>query len=372
MQLTHIVPSLEARYGGPSQSVRWLSLALAEQGHAIQLLATHPENEENRLDGKLEVKIFRRDWPGRLCPSAGLRAALQQSAADIVHHHALWLRTLHYAHQRTKKSDARLVISPRGMMSPWAWQHHPWRKRFARALVHPGAFAAAQGWHATSEEEASDIRRLGFQQPICVAPNGVNAPTAIETERATAWWRERCPDAFQRPTALFYGRFHPKKRVLELIDLWIQRAPPDWLLLVVGIPETYSPAQLTEYARVSSRAPRVRVFDGTGVPAPYPAASLFLLPSHSENFGLTVAEALAYGLPAVVTDATPWKSLSATGHGWCVAWERFGDAMREAMQRGPDALKLQGQQASRWVLENYSWAASARTLADFYRDLSSP
>ncbi len=58
------------------------------------------------------------------------------------------------------------------MMSGWAWRHRRWRKYLAEHLIHPGAFARAAGWHATSPEEANDIRALGFQQPVCVAPNG--------------------------------------------------------------------------------------------------------------------------------------------------------------------------------------------------------
>jgi glycosyltransferase involved in cell wall biosynthesis len=255
------------------------------------------------------------------------------------------------------------------MMAPWAWHHHRRRKYLADRFIHPGALAAAHGWHATSQAEAADIRARGFKQPVCVAPNGVMAPTSGELESATAHWLRACPEAFQQPTALFYSRLHPKKRVLELIDLWLEHAPDDWLLLVVGIPEAYSVAQLTEYVHRNLGGNRVRVFDGTSTPPPYVAASVFLLPSHSENFGLVVAEALAHGLPAVVTDTTPWMSLHEAGFGWCVPWEKFAEVSCAALASGPAALRQRGIGARAWVLAEYSWERSAGLLADFYWQL---
>ena len=315
--------------------------------------------------------MFPRGWPEIICPSPGLRAYLPKLAVEVIHSHGLWLRPLHYAHRHSRQRGIPHVISPRGMMTRWAWHHHRWQKTLAECLIHPGALKEAQGWHATSEAEADDIRRLGFQQPICVAPNGVDAPTAAELENATAYWREACPQAFQQPTALFYSRLHQKKRVLELIDLWLEHAPREWLLLVVGVPQTYTIGELASYVHRESAYDRVKVFDGTATPPPYVAASLFLLPSHSENFGLVIAEALAHGLPALVTDTTPWQSLHTKGYGWCIPWERFTETMGAALSEGPDRLRQRGLGARAWAMEAFSWTQCARQLAAFYAQLRS-
>jgi glycosyltransferase involved in cell wall biosynthesis len=255
------------------------------------------------------------------------------------------------------------------MMSPWAWGHRPWRKRLGRWLVHPGAFAAVRGWHATSTEEESEIRALGFAQPICVAPNGVDAPSAEEYALAHEHWRTACPATAQQPAAVFYSRFHRKKRVLELIDAWLQHAPADWLLLLAGIPQDYTPEDLEQYALRMSGGGRVRAFNSLGRPPPYAVASLFLLPSHSENFGLVVAEAMAHGLPALVTDTTPWKELDRQESGWCVPWEDFGPALARVTTESLEALRARGVRARTWVLDQFSWDRSARLLGDFYAAL---
>ncbi len=304
-----------------------------------------------------------------ICASPGLRGYLSQTQADIVHHHSIWLRTLHYAHQAARRLDVPFVLAPRGMMNPWAWNHHSRRKSVARAVIHPGAFEAVSGWHATSEDEANALRRLGFKQPVCVAPNGVCAPDPAEAADAATQWREiaRINDA--RPVALFYSRFHRKKRLIELIDAWMEFAPEDWLLLVIGIPEDYTPAMIESYVLRSGKAGRVRAYDGAGLPPPYGIASLFLLPSHSENFGLSIAEALAHGVPALVTDTTPWSGLNAIGAGWCVPWKDFGAALREATSLDQESLRRMGSLGRDWVLREYSWDRWAGVLSEFYAGL---
>jgi glycosyltransferase involved in cell wall biosynthesis len=365
----HIVPSLEARHGGPSKSVLGLAMALAQGGAEVELLTTDPGDSWQRCVGGLDIRAFHRDWPGSVCASAGLVSHLKAVTADVVHHHSIWLRTLHYAHRTARRIGATLVVSPRGMMDPWAWKHHARKKAFARALIHPGAFEAVDGWHATSDQEAGDLRTLGFRQPVCVAPNGVAEPTAEETAASAAHWREIVPAWKERPVALFYSRFHKKKRLLELIDAWLEAGPRDWLLLVVGIPEDYTPRMIDDYVLRSGNAGRVRAYDGAGRPAPYAIASLFILASHGENFGLSIAEALANGVPALVTDTTPWSGLNATGAGWCVPWSKFEEAIRSATSESQDSLRKRGSIGREWVLREFSWGKSARILSNFYAGL---
>lgn len=371
MKIAQIVASLESRHGGPSRSVRGLAGGLGENGHQVELLSTLAGANGEPVNDSLNVtaRTFPRQWPQSFTPSKPLNQFLQQTRFDVVHQHGLWLRTLHYAHHAARRWSAPLVVSPRGMMTPWAWNHNRWKKVIASRLIHPGALAAISGFHATSEAEADEIAALGFKQPVCFAPNGVHAPDPATAASDLAYWRAKCPALEARPAALFYSRFHPKKRLLELIDLWLATAPAQWLLLVVGIPETYSVSELQTRVQAAGGASRVEIFDGTNAPAPYAAASLFLLPSHSENFGLVVAEALVHGLPALATDTTPWKFLDTHGAGHCVPWNGFGTALRSLLNEGPDALRARGNQARELAMREFAWDKSARTLATFYETL---
>jgi glycosyltransferase involved in cell wall biosynthesis len=126
---------------------------------------------------------------------------------------------------------------------------------------------------------------------------------------------------------------------------------------------------IDDYVLRSGNAGRVRAYDGAGRPAPYAIASLFILASHGENFGLSIAEALANGVPALVTDTTPWSGLNATGAGWCVPWSKFEEAIRSATSESQDSLRKRGSIGREWVLREFSWGKSARILSNFYAGL---
>ena len=369
MKIGQIVASVDPRNGGPSVSVPRLARALADQNHDVSLLSTHAHSEEPATHSHLTTQVFHRSFPSRICRSPELAAHLRRRPYDILQSNGLWLRPLHYAAAAARQQGIPHVIAPRGMMSPWAWNFHRWKKNLAYRFIHPGAIESASGFHATSKAEADDIRSLGFKQPICVAPNGIDRPDVMAEEQARRYWQKACPEAFERPTALFYSRFHRKKRLLELIDLWISEAPHDWLLLVVGFPQEYSVHELNEYVLRAGGHNSIIVFDGTDAPHPYPAASLFLLPSLSENFGMVVAEALAYGLPVLVTDSTPWDCVNATDYGWCGPWDQFRSALHQSLALGHKTLRKRGAEARNWAVQEFSWDRTASILTDFYRSL---
>jgi glycosyltransferase involved in cell wall biosynthesis len=369
MRIVHVVPSLEDRHGGPSKSVRALANAMAAT-ETTDLLTTLEPGQQMLppSDDPAAIHVFERESPRWLCASAGLQRRLAATPYDVVHSHALWLLTLRYAHDAARERGVPLVISPRGMMSGWAWEHRRWRKRLASWFVHPGALRDATGWHATSTEEADDIRGLGFTQPICVAPNGVELPTPADLSAARAAWLAEFPQLATRRVALFYSRFHRKKRLRELIDLWIESAPADWLLLVAGVPEEYSLAEVQSWC-AGVGASRVLAADGRNRPPPFAVAELFLLPSHSENFGLVVAEALAAHVPALVTNTTPWTGLTTHGAGACVAWEKYPDTLRTALATPADELADRGARGRAWVAQEFTWQRAAARLLDFYGSL---
>jgi glycosyltransferase involved in cell wall biosynthesis len=369
MRVCHIVPSLEVRHGGPSKSVRALANAEATLGEQVELAATLEAGHAMApgQDEAATIRTFPRVTPRWLSRSPGLRRHLLATPCDLVHNHALWLLPLRYAHEAAARHAAPLVISPRGMLSGWAYRHRRSRKRLAEWLVHPGALTGAAGWHATSPEERDDIHALGYKQPICVSPNGVPLPDAPALLAARQTWHDLCPAARTRPVAVFYSRFHRKKRVRELIDLWLSAPRGDWLLLVAGVTEDFSAAGLSaDYAAASDR---VAIVDGAGRPAPYAAASLFLLPSHSENFGLVIAEALAAGVPALVTDTTPWSGLAANGSGWCGPWENYAKMLAAALATPPAELAAMGARGREWAAREFSWSRAATLLVEFYRHL---
>ena len=370
LRICHIVPSLEDRHGGPSKSVRALANHLVQPDLSVDLLSTLEEGHPGAPGNDHAALIdFPRVSPRWLSRSPKMSEHLSTTDYDIVHNHALWLLPLRYAHAAAKRSGAPLVISPRGMLSGWAYAHRRWRKRIAEHLVHPKALSGAAGWHATSAEEAEDIRRLGYRQPICIAPNGVPIPDSTEREQQRTAWLQICPALSGRRVALFYSRFHRKKRLRELFDLWVSAPRGEWLLLIVGVPEDYQATEISQWIAAAGAQESVVAFDGADRPSPYGAAELFLLPSHSENFGLVIAEALAAGLPPLVTSTTPWRSLNDHAAGWCVAWDDYSATLANALSLSPERLSEMGVAGRQLAARDYSWSGAARRLHDFYRQL---
>jgi glycosyltransferase involved in cell wall biosynthesis len=355
-----------------------IAAAQAALGARVGLATLTPQDESLIRNSTFEISHFPAT-PGPLgsifCFSPCLAGFVSSVPARVVHAHGLWLRPLHYAASAARRRGSHLVVAPRGMLEPWALAHKAWKKRLAAALLHPRALAGLAGWHATAAEEADHLRALpswlGVPSgvPACIAPNGIAAADPASAAPARAAWLAAYPQLGDKRVALFYGRFHRKKRVAELIGLWRARPRSGWTLLVAGLPGDHSIDDLAKMAGEDPASPVV-VADGTGLPAPYPLAELFLLPSHSENFGQAVAEALAAGVPALVTDTLPWRDLDAAGAGRCVPWADYPAALASLLDQPRRALAGIGASAREWVLERYTWESSARRLLAFYDTLA--
>jgi glycosyltransferase involved in cell wall biosynthesis len=379
LDVLHVIPSLDPGQGGPSRTVPALAAAQAAHGARVALAtvgplppglsALHPGVEflPHRLDPGPAGRLLR--------ASSALAASLPSISTRVIHAHGLWQRPLHHAALTARLHRVPLVVAPRGMLEPWALAHHPWRKRLAASLVHPGAWRTLASWHATSDQEAANLRKLPSwiagatstpPPPCCVAPNGIAAPPAGSAAPAREAWIAAYPNLRHTRVALFYGRFHRKKRVGELIELWCRTPRPGWTLLVAGLPGDLS----VERLRASAKGPgTVLVADGARLPPPYALAELFLLPSHSENFGQAVAEALAAGLPALVTDTLPWRELDAAAAGRCVPWPEYPAALSSLLAKPPPDLATLGARARRWVLGRFSWSETAHRLLEHYQAL---
>jgi glycosyltransferase involved in cell wall biosynthesis len=303
--------------------------------------------------------------PWRLGRSPAMRTALRDACrgADAVHVHNLWMMPSIYPPVAMRGTPARLVVSPHGTLSPWALARSRLRKRFAwYVLGQRRLLAAAALFHATSQEEAEDIRRLGYRQPVALIPNGVAVPDCAPPDPGRT-----------RRTLLFLSRIHPKKGLDLLLRAWarLEARFPDWDLEVVGpdneghLEQMQRLAGALGLARVAFRGPLY----GEDKLRAYATADLYVLPSWSENFGYTVAEALVCRTPAVTTRPTPWAALEHEGCGWWIdtGLEPLAACLERALQAPRAELDRMGERGRAYVARDLSWMRVAERMDAAYR-----
>jgi glycosyltransferase involved in cell wall biosynthesis len=363
LRILHIIPSISDEAGGPSYSVLRLCESLIAQGDAVALatLDWSPMNSPPLFLRRFPLGL----GPRRLGSSPAMLAWLAKSArageADLMHNHSLWMMPNVYPGWIAKKSGLPLVVSPRGTLSNWAFGSGSLVKRwFWPWLQHP-ALQPATCFHATSQAEYRDIRRMGFRQAVAIIPNGIDIPEW--TPKATGPTR----------TLLFLGRIHPVKGLDGLLRAWaiVQSRFPHWQLRVVG-PDNRGYLHTMRQLAATLKLERV-VFQGALFGADkwraYRDADLFVLPTHSENFGMSVAEALAAGTPAIVTHGAPWQGLEPHGAGWWIGSgvDPLVACLESALSCSPGEMEAMGRQGRAWMDAQFSWQRIGQQMAQTYR-----
>lgn len=372
LRAAHVIAGLDPVYGGPSYSVPRLCEALAAAG-AETMLFSVAGGEGGQLDAYdkgYRDSRFAWDYPRTpilrgLRSSRGLSSALRGAAlrADVIHNHGLWLMPNVTSGVAAAAGSTPFVISPRGMLAPAALAFSRLKKRAFWRVLQGSVVRQAACIHATSEQEYEEIRKFGLANPVAIIPNGIDLP------ELPAQWPEG--PAIKR-VVLSLGRIHPKKGLGCLLRAWskVEARCPGWQLKIVGPPEAGHDDELRAAAialgltRVSIEGPLY----GDLKTIAYREADLFVLPTLNENFGLTVAEALSVGTPAVSTKGAPWSGLEGEGCGWWIdhGVEPLAVALARAMALPREALKAMGDKGREWMARDFSWDRVAHDMLDVY------
>lgn len=302
--------------------------------------------------------------------------ALADAGSGVIHSHGLWMFPNLYARRAARGSGARLVISPRGMLDDWSLQRSRFRKRAAWHLFERENIGSAQLLHATSDAEARAIRDAGCTPPIAVIPNGVDLPDAAALPAREVLERA-WPELANRQWLLFMSRLHPKKGIADLVRVWagLEQRFPQWQLLVAGPDLDGHGAEVRALAAelgVVNRVTFTGMLAGEQKSCALARSEIMVLPTHSENFGVVVAEALAHGTPVITTRAAPWQELREHGCGWWI--DERADALRDALVEGmhlaPGQRGDMGARGRALIAARYSWDRVAREMKSAYEWLA--
>jgi glycosyltransferase involved in cell wall biosynthesis len=255
------------------------------------------------------------------------------------------------------------------MLEPWAFAHKRWKKKIAWVLYQQSLMNRAATLHATSAREAENLQRLGLRSKIEVIPWGISTPSCDFNRSAS---QHSCSS---KRTALFVGRIHPIKALAVLVAAWEAVRPSGWRMKLVGPDEGGHQIELEKQVRQAGLEEDfefVGPMDRAGVQEAYQCADLFILPSHAENFGFVVGEALGFGLPVIASQGVPWEILAKKGAGWWVEGtaKGIGKALREATDCSTERLHFIGAEGRRLVEQRYSWQSVGHSFARLYQKLS--
>jgi len=360
MQTTQIIQGVHNPSAGPTYSVAKLADQLYTLGEDASLLALGEPPAEWPYKASLKI------YDGALERSTGVSLSMMKTirklseTPGILHGHGLWRLTNLFPLLVTRNGPARIVCSPRGMLSPWSMRYKTVLKQPFWHLTQKPALERCHCFHATAAIEYEDIRRIGLHGPVAIIPNGVDIP-------------EIPLDNTRKKSVVFLSRIDPKKGLDILLPTWasISNDFTDWELIIAGpLGSNYANSVQTLAKKLCIQNIQfLGQVIGEAKLRLLTESALFVLPSYSENFGIAIAEALAHGLPVITTTETPWTDLQQRSCGWCIppTQPELERALRAAMCQPLKSLQEMGNNGRKWIQTDYAWRRIGEMMHKTYR-----
>lgn len=354
----HVVAAVDESGHGVAEAVIRLAAAEAAVGADVVVETASPAG---RVTG-LNVRSHRHEpLPAfALMRSPELRFSLLRSASagDVIHAHNLWTMPVAYAAEAAEAVGCPLVCSTHGALDPHSL-HVSRTKKAAWWLWQRRVLARIDLFHAASEHEAQHLRRRGLRAPVAVIPHGVDVPAAV-----------RRPHAAGPRSVGFLGRLHRIKGVDRLLRAWHGTAAerPDWQLRICG-PNGGASRELRALAKGMPRVTFEPAVTSAEKSAWLMQCDLVVLPSHGENFGMVVAEALAHGIPVIASTGTPWQGIAEHGCGWWTDNDvaSLRTTLLAATSLDEAHLLEMGRRGRDWMIRDFSWRSVADQMLAAYR-----
>jgi glycosyltransferase involved in cell wall biosynthesis len=388
MRILQIVPSIALIYGGPSQMVLGLSKALAAQGIDVTILTTNSNGDAGQKP--LEVPIaqpIERDgyriihfscFPFRRYKySLPLLNWLQTHAKeyDLAHIHALFSPVSTAAATIARKQNLPYILRPLGTLDPADLKKKRLLKKLYVSLWEKSNLAGAAALHFTSQQEAKISERFGIKTTDLVMPIGVELPVQLP---AFGEARDRLNIKSDRVLLLFMSRIDPKKGLDLLLPALKILAAEGWdfdfVLAGTNPQDPDYENEIHKQIKNSTLANRTTITGFVTGESKFQLlrdADLFVLPSYYENFGISVAEAMAIGTPVVISDRVHiYNEIEQAEAGWVANCniEDLTAKLRLALQDRIGRIR-RGLYAKEYALNNYSWNSIALQTIEAYRSL---
>lgn len=385
MRVLHVVPGISLSNGGTASATAQLAHALVNVGVGSTIfatdIATPPQGRKRRFGvsweempeqvENLEVVTFPVQRPKRLLYSPEMgRALASVDGYDVIHIHSLFLYPQYAAAAAARTKQIPYVVTTHGALQPHLRQRGQLRKWLTEYIWQRAMLNGAAALHVTTSEELHQVAELGYRSPLFSLPFGID-PKWFESEGATCF-RDRFLEGFDGPLVMFHGRLTAIKGLDLLLDSFslVRSTIPEARLAIVG------PDDEGLRSKLESQASRLGILSGTYfigalkgdiLRSAVRSADVWVMPSYGESFGFAVIEALAAGVPVVVSrHLNIWREIDASGAGLVLDLDphAFAASMRTMLSSPPHNRRI--SDLARSFARRYEWPSLAAKFEDLY------
>lgn len=363
MKIVHYIPSIDRMAGGISTYMQVLAKPLGTMAevHIMTHASENPLPMENcKVHDIPRYRPFSGVWKKAVVD------LLDSVRPDIVHVNCCWTPDCAMIQRLAQKRGYKVVLTPHGMLEPWIIKRHYWtRKVPALWLYQKAAVQRADCVQATAESERDNLLKLGYNSNIKVVRLGIDAES-IEMKRS--WKKSR--------QILFLSRVHVKKGINFLVEAAdvLRNELQGYKILVAGEGDADYVEAMKRMICDRGLQDIVQLIGGVYGDEKwrlFQTSDFFVLPTHSENFGLAIAESLASGTPVITTVGTPWSDLNSSEAG---AWIEIGteplvETLRRFLSLSEDELETMGRNGRKLIETKYSAHVMAEQMMEVYNGL---
>lgn len=363
MKIVHYIPSIDRTAGGTSTYMQVLAKGLGEiaEVHIITHASENPLVMEN-----CTVHYVHNYQPLSYSWNTSIAFLLDEIGPDVVHVNCCWMPACAAVQRIAQKRGHKVVLTPHGMLEPWIIKRHYWtRKVPALWMYQKAAVQKADCVQATAESERDNLLKLGYNSNIKVVRLGIDAES-IEMKRS--WKKSR--------QILFLSRVHVKKGINFLVEAAdeLRNELQGYKILVAGEGDADYVEAMKRMICDRGLQDIVQLIGGVYGDEKwrlFQTSDFFVLPTHSENFGLAIAESLASGTPVITTVGTPWSDLNSSEAG---AWIEIGteplvETLRRFLSLSEDELETMGRNGRKLIETKYSAHVMAEQMMEVYKSV---
>jgi len=386
MKVLHVIPSISERSGGPGQAILPMCRALHNRGVEVVLASTGADSKgvsefnygRKKTDKGLPVILFPKQLGASFKYSRPFSIWLQANVSgfDLVHIHAVFNHACVAAARACRKQGLPYVVRPLGTLDPWSMKQKSFRKRvFWHAGIKKMLRGAAAVHYTTQDEQHAVEESLKLSHGF-VVPLGIEIKP-LDKSLAVKDLAQHFPTLLEHPYVLVLSRLHPKKALETLLHAFISLTAreefSEWRLVIAGDGD---PAYVKSLKRIVAGRHGEAFVHFTGwlenerKEAILRMTELVALPSRQENFGLCIAEAMACGVPVLVSPHVNLApEIEAARAGWIAEVDKTAleQALATALSSKEERLTRGGN--GKQLALNYAWPNIANQLRQRYSEI---